>query len=326
MDRILTVTVNYKTPDLTIKCIESVARERERNMPGLTMCVVDNDSGDGSVEKISAAVEAHGWSDWVSVVPAGRNGGFSYGNNLAIRPALQRPRDQQPDFIWLLNPDSEIEPGAALELVRFMREHPRVGMASGRSFGTDGQTQTVAYRHFTPLNEFLGMFQLGLLERLFASSSVVIPLGDEPLQAVWLSGASLMIRREVFDDTGLMDEHYFLYFEETDLCLAAGRAGWELWYVPSSHVMHIEGAATGFTLEEVAKPRRARYWFESRHRFFLKNYGPFKTLLADTAHMLGFVLWRLRRRLQNKPDLDPPHYLRDFFVNSVFVKGFSLPD
>jgi len=326
MDRILTVTVNYKTPELTIKCIESVARERELNTPGLTMCVVDNDSGDDSVAMIRAAVEQRGWSDWVEVIAAERNGGFSYGNNIAIRAALARPPEKQPDFIWLLNPDSEVEPGAALELVRFLQAHPRAGLVTGRSYGTEGQDQTVAYRHFTPLNEFLGQFQLGLLERLLASSLLVIPTGDKPLKAVWLSGSSLMIRREVFDDVGLMDEGYFLYFDETDFCLAAGRAGWELWYVPASRVMHIEGASTGLTLNEVVKPRRARYWFESRHRFFLKNYGPVRTLLADTAHMVGFALWRLRRRIQNKPDLDPPRYLRDFIANSVFVKGFRLAD
>jgi GT2 family glycosyltransferase len=205
-----------------------------------------------------------------------------------------------------------------------MQQHPRTGLVTGNSYGTDGETQSAAYRHFTPFNEFIGNLQIGLLERIFASSLLMIPLGDEPVQAEWLSGASLMIRREVFADTGLMDEDYFLYFEETDLCLRARRKGWELWYVPASRVMHIEGAATGFTLEEVTKPRRARYWFESRHRFFLKNYGPVKTVLADTAHMLGYSLWRIRRRIQNKPDYDPPHYLKDFFVNSVFVRGFSI--
>ena len=326
MEQILTVTVNYKTPELTIKCIESVARERELNAPTLTMCVVDNDSGDDSVGMIRAAIEQSGWSDWVEVIAAERNGGFAYGNNIAIRAALARSREKQPDFIWLLNPDAEARTGAGIELVRFMQAHPRVGLATGRSFGVDGQGKTAAYRHFTPLNEFLGQFQLGMLERLLPSSLLVIPTGDEPLRAVWLSGSSLMIRREVFDDVGLMDEGFFLYFEETDFCLAAGRAGWELWYVPASRIMHLEGAATGLTLDEVAKPRRARYWFESRRRFLLKNYGPIRTLLADTAHMVGFALWRLRRRIQNKPDLDPPHYLSDFFANSVFVKGFRLAD
>ncbi len=322
MNKILTVTVNYKTPELTIKCIESVARERELNTPGLEMCIVDNDSQDGSVEKIAAAVRENGWSEWVEVLPAGRNGGFSFGNNVAIRPALARPRDQQPDFIWLLNPDSEVEPGAALELIKFMQAHPRAGMTTGLSYGVDGEVQTVAYRRFSPLTEFVAMSQIGVLERLMPFSNVVLPLGDEPSQAVWLSGASLMIRREVFDDTGLMDEDYFLYFEETDLCIQAGRAGWEMWYVPASRVMHIEGAATGFTLEEVAKPRRARYWFESRRRFFRKNYGLLVAMLADLGHLSGYMLWRLRRKLQNKPDLDPPFYLRDFVANSIFLAGF----
>lgn len=324
MDRVLTVTVNYKTPELTIKCIASLEKERAARVPGLTLCVVDNDSRDGSVEKISAAVEENGWSDWVSIVAADRNGGFSYGNNVAIRPALERPENEQPDYIWLLNPDSEADPGAADELVKFMNAHPKVGLVTGSSYGTNGEIQSAAYRHFTPFNELLSMLQIGFLERLFASKMLLIPHGDLPVQAIWLSGASLMIRREVFADTGLMDEKYFLYFEDPDLCLQARRAGWELWYVPASRVMHVEGAATGFTLDEVVKHRRASYWFESRHRFFLKNYGPVKTLLADTAHLLGFSLWRLRRRIQQKPDLDPPHYLADFIKHSVFVRGFSI--
>lgn len=323
MNKILTVTVNYKTPELTIKCIESVSRERELNTPALEMCVVDNDSRDGSLEKIAAAISDNGWSDWAKVVSAGRNGGFSFGNNVAIRSAFARPRDEQPDFIWLLNPDSEVEPGAALELLKFMQARPSAGMTTGLAYGVDGEIQTVAYRHFSPLTEFVGMSQLGILERLLPSANLVLSLGDEPSQAVWLSGASLMIRREVFDDTGLMDEDYFLYFEETDLCIQAGRAGWEMWYVPASRVMHIEGAATGFTLEEVAKPRRARYWFESRRRFFRKNYGLLVALLADVAHLSGFILWRLRRKLQNKPDLDPPFYLQDFIANSVFLAPFG---
>lgn len=324
MDHVLTITVNYKTPELTIKCIESVAREREQNAPGLTMCIVDNDSQDGSVELIRSAVNENGWFDWVSVVAAPRNGGFSYGNNIALRSALEKPASEHPDFFWLLNPDLEIEPGAALELIRFMKEHPKAGMATGTSLNREGEIQSSAYRHFTPLNEFLGTLQLGFLERLFSSSMLVIPLNNEPQQAVWLSGASLMIRREVIDDVGLMDEGYFLYFEETDWCLRAGRAGWELWYVPTSRILHLEGAATGLSMNEVVKPRRPAYWFESRHRFFLKNYGPLKTLLADSGHLLGHMLWRARRRIQKKPDLDPPFYLRDFFSHSVFAKGFSL--
>ena len=72
--------------------------------------------------------------------------------------------------------------------------------------------------------------------------------------------------------------------------------------------------------------RRPDYWFQARRRFFLKNYGKLYTALADAAFLGGFALWRLRRRLQRKPDTDPPHMLVDSFRHSVFCTGFELRD
>jgi hypothetical protein len=87
-------------------------------------------------------------------------------------------------------------------------------------------------------------------------------------------------------------------------------------------VIHLEGASTGIT-QRVVK-RRPAYWFEARRRFFLKNYGAFYTALVDAAFIVGFGLWRVRRAIQRKPDLDPPHMFADAIRHSVFVAGFKV--
>jgi GT2 family glycosyltransferase len=141
----------------------------------------------------------------------------------------------------------------------------------------------------------------------------------------WLPGASLLIRREVFETIELMDEGYFLYYEETDFCLQAARYGWECWYVPSSHVMHLAGQSTGVTTPTDQPKRLPQYWFNSRRRYFVKNHGRLYAAIADTVWFLGFVSWRGRRLIQRKPDTDPPCLLQDFVRNSA-VLNRGIPD
>ncbi|MGV6818844.1 MAG: glycosyltransferase family 2 protein [Thiotrichales bacterium] len=325
MHRLLIVSVNYRTADLAIECMASVYRQRD-DLPDARMVVVDNDSQDGSLEKIALAIEENGWSDMIEVVDAGKNGGFSYGNNFAIRPAMAS--DEPPDFVWLLNPDAHLKEGAGSALIDFFDQHPRAGFATSACVDPSGELQTMAFRKFTPMSEFVGTMKLGVLEKLFPKSVIALQPKPEPFQADWLSGSSLMIRKAVFDELGLMDEDYFLYFEESDFCLQAQRKGWELWYVPDSKIFHVIGASTGVTegsaKKDAKSKRRPAYWFYSRRRYYIKNFGKINAIAADVMHLLGFSLWTARRIAQRKPNLDPPNYLSDFFKNSVFVKGFDL--
>ena len=134
----------------------------------------------------------------------------------------------------------------------------------------------------------------------------------------------MIIRREVVEAIGPLDEGLYTYFDDIDYCLNAKRAGWRTWFVPESGVVHLEGASTGIQAR-VAK-RRPEYWFQARRRFFLKNHGALYTALVDAAFLVGFALWRVRRRIQRKPDTDPPHMLLDSWRNSVFLTGFKLRD
>ena len=132
----------------------------------------------------------------------------------------------------------------------------------------------------------------------------------------------MIIRRSVLEEIGLLDEGLYTYFDDVDICLRAKRAGWETWFVVGSEVIHLGGASTGVTAK-TAK-RRPDYWFEARRRFFLKSYGKAYTALADAAFIIGYALWRLRRRIQRKVDNDPPRQLFDAIRHSVFCTGFRL--
>src|SRR4051794_26060606 len=122
--KLLVVIVNYRTPDLTIDCLKSLEPEL-RTVPGAHVVVTDNDSQDGSAEKIRAAIEANGWSAWCELMPLPRNGGFAWGNNQAIEP-FRRAADpaRRPEYVYLLNPDTVVLPDAVISLVRFLDEHP----------------------------------------------------------------------------------------------------------------------------------------------------------------------------------------------------------
>jgi GT2 family glycosyltransferase len=318
---VLVVIVNYRSADLTVDCLRSLLPERSA-VPGMRVVVTDNASPDDSIARLTAAVAEHGWGEWVTVQPLDRNGGFAYGNNGAIRAALAASR--RPDYLLLLNPDTVVRPGGVAELVRFMEARPTVGLAGSRLEDPDGTPQVSAFRFHTVANEFERGMRLGAVSKLLRQHLVAPPVSDVPVACDWVAGASLMIRPAVCDAAGLMDERYFMYFEEVDFCLAAKRAGWACWYVPASRVVHLVGAVSGVSDARKARKRRPAYWFESRRRYFVKNHGRLYAALADLAFLSGYSLYRLRRAAQRKPDVDPPKMWADSVAHSVFLRGWSV--
>lgn len=316
--RLLVVIVNYRTAGLTIDCLHSLVSEVQ-SLPGTRVVVTDNASGDDSPTKIQTAIDTEGWGDWVSFQPLECNGGFAYGNNAAIRPALESPNP--PPYILLLNPDTIVRPGALKALVDFMDEHPEVGIAGSRLEDPDGTPQRSAFRFHTIFSELDSGLRLGFISKLLSNWVVAPPVSDQVGSTDWVAGASMIIRREVFEAAGLMDEDYFMYYEEMDFCLQAKKAGWSCWYVPQSHVVHLVGQSSGVTDTKRPPKRLPQYWFNSRRRYFLKNHGWLYTAIADAVWTVSFALWRVRRVIQRKPDQDPPHFLSDFLRNSIFLKG-----
>lgn len=314
------IIVNYRTADLTCACLHSL---QEQIVPGLDqVIVVDNDSRDGSHQKIASAITANGWKNWVDLQPLDHNGGFAYGNNKALEFLFSGKNP--PKYIWFLNPDTIVRENACRYLSDFLDKHSQVGISGSRLEDFDNTPQVSAFRHHSVVSELLSGLRLGFLDTILAQWLVAPKLiSSVPHQADWVAGASMMVRREVFEQIGLLDERYFMYYEEEDFCKKATDAGWQCWYVPKSRVVHLVGAASGFSDTRKKAPRRPPYWFESRRRFFLQNYGRVVLVLADAAWLLGFGIWSIRRMLQGKPDHDPPFFLKDFFSHSVFRKGFQ---
>ncbi|WZO96404.1 glycosyltransferase family 2 protein [Isosphaeraceae bacterium EP7] len=312
------IIVNYRTAGLTIDCLASLAPERER-MPGLRVYLTDNASGDGSVDLLRKSIDENGWGDWVHLRPLPRNGGFSYGNNEGIREAIAvEPRF---DSILLLNPDTYIRPGAVLTLVEFLERHPDVGIAGSRLEDPDGTAQRSAFRFPTVASEFEQSLKFGPVSRLLASKLVAPPVPEADCPTGWVAGASMLIRRSVFDAIGLLDEAFFMYYEEVDFCLRAARAGFPCWYVPESRVVHLVGQASGVTNAAKSRRRRPGYWFDSRRRFFIRNYGRAYAVAADLAHSTAYMACRMRCLLTGKASADPERYLRDFFGHNALMRG-----
>lgn len=309
MSNIWITIVNFRTAELTINCLRALSAQVD-DLADIRVVVVDNNSGDGSVIKLSTAVECEKWSSWVSIMPLDRNGGFAFGNNASIRIALASIK--QVDYFMLLNPDTVAQPGAIKALVDFMDACPDVGIAGSQLSKANGDVECSAHTFPSPLNELDGAARLGIITRLLSRYVVSPPSRALAYPCDWVSGASMIIRRQVIEDIGLMDERYFLYFEEVDFCCRANHAGWKCWHVPNSRVMHLEGASTG--IHATAK-RRAGYWYDSRRRFFVKHYGIAGFVAADVLWTIGRLSFLLRKSLhlgaKNQRDSVPKWFMFD---------------
>jgi N-acetylglucosaminyl-diphospho-decaprenol L-rhamnosyltransferase len=310
---VATVIVTYMSAELTIKCLASLDEERRRHATTkIRVVVVDNASGD--LPQIERAVQQRGWSSWVTLVLAPRNGGFAYGNNLGIRSAYEaRP----PDYVYLLNPDTEVRPSAIAVLVEFLESHPSIGIA-GSSFETeDGKPWRFAFRFPTLFSEIDYAVQLGMLSRCLSRWAVARTMDAVDQPTDWICGASMMIRPAVLFRIGCLDENFFLYFEETEFCFRAYRAGFPTWYVPESRVMHIIGKSTRVEESSRSSSRLPGYWFDSRSRYFVITHGVAKAALIDIVAISFSVLGWLRGKLSRRASI--PNYIRDLWAHSVLL-------
>lgn len=308
---LLTIVLNYRTADLTLQAAEVALREMKGIPGGLT--IVDNDSQDGSFERISAEAEARGWlrGGRVQVLQSGVNGGFGAGNNVGIRAGLAS--GARPDFIYILNSDAWPDGGAIVALMDYLATHPNIGAAGSYIHGPDGEPHSTAFRFPSIAGEFEGAAATGPITRMLADRVVSLPIPTHDRQVDWLAGASVMFRKEVLEEIGLFDEGFFLYFEETELCHRAADAGWPTAYVRNSQVTHIGSVSTGMKHWN----RIPQYWLDSRMRYFVKVHGAGYAAMATLAHVAGALIYRLRMVISRKPRVDPPHFLRDLISHAV---------
>ncbi|NET34049.1 MAG: glycosyltransferase family 2 protein [Cyanothece sp. SIO1E1] len=304
--RLAIVILNYRTPELVIDCLTSL--KSEINVGFDSVVVVDNHSNDGSVEQIGQAIAVEQWQEWAQILPSKVNGGFSAGNNLGIN-ALQA------DAYLLLNSDTIVRPNAVQSLREGLARHPEVGLISPRLEWPDGTPQISCFRYHSPISELINAAATGPITQLLQSYDVPLPVAEVPLQPQWTSFACVLIRRQVIEQVGLMDEGYFMYFDDVDYCQRVSRSGWQILHWPQARVVHLRGGSGPVKAAVAARKRPRAYLYASRSRYFRKFYGLIGLWLANLFWLLGRMISFAREIVGHKQPHTCECEARDIWIN-----------
>jgi N-acetylglucosaminyl-diphospho-decaprenol L-rhamnosyltransferase len=221
--------------------------------------VVDNESTDGTAELVATEFPA------ARVVPS-RNHGFSHANNRALMTCDAR-------YVLFLNPDTEIVDGTFADLVRAMDERPTVGLIGVRQINAEGRLDTTIRRFPNALRALGDAFSAERLPRRprwLGERELDLAAYDREVACDWTSGSFMLARREAIESAGFLDERYFMYSDETDLCRRIKLAGWEIRHLPRMTIIHHEGKAgvkpSIESLNAYTRIMYARKYFSPAHR------------------------------------------------------------
>jgi len=286
---LLVVIINYKTAKMTCECLESLLPE----LSGLNsrVVVVDNDSQDNSVRFIQNWIDSKNTKQ-VTIIASENNGGFAAGNNLGIL-------SHSAENYLLLNSDTIVRPGAIEELMSTGKDDVSIGLISPRLEWPDGRPQESCFNQHSIWSEFLSSAKTGPLTKILKKHVVAKQVTDIPTESEWTSFACIMVRRKVFEQIGLLDEGFFMYFEDAEFCHRARKAGWKIVNNPEAHVVHLRGGSSPLKSQAKLRKRLPRYFFESRTRYFYLLYGRSGILIANLLWSLGALI-ALNRTILSK--------------------------
>ncbi|MCO5193943.1 MAG: glycosyltransferase family 2 protein [Anaerolineae bacterium] len=270
------IVVSWNVRDYLADCLQSVNAELFRAGLRGKIWVVDNGSTDGTPEVLRSLFPN------VALIANDGNPGFGAANNQGICAALTA----SPRYLFVLNPDTLIRPGAIKELVAFLDTHPNVGMVGPSLIYGSGRFQHSAFA-FPGLRQLMFEF-LPLPARLYET-----PLnGRYPRRAYrgtafevdHTLGAAMLVRRSVVESTNGFDESFFMYCEEIDWCWRIREAGWEIFTVPSAEIIHYGGEST----KQIQSESIVNLW-ESRARFYRKHHDRIRLRLARRIVRAGLT-------------------------------------
>lgn len=288
------VVVSYNVADLLRACLTATfASLADSPELDATVHVVDNASADGSAEMVAREFPQ------VRLIASPDNLGFSGGNNLILRQLGFGGADA-PDFALLLNPDAEPVGDAIGRMARFLRERKDVGAAGAQLRYGDGAFQHGAFAFPGLLQLWFDLFPprpRRLLDtRLNGRYPRSLYDAGRPFPIDFALGAALMVRREVMQAAGLLDEGYFMYAEEVDWCWRMRRAGWPCYCVPAARVIHHGGASSS-----QFRSRSMLNLWRSRKRLYDRFYGPVRGGLAAGIVRLGMAAEKRRAQRAATP-------------------------
>lgn len=276
------VIVSWNVRALVQDALRSVLDDLAGSGLDAGVWLVDNASSDGTPDVVRDAFPA------VNVIASPRNLGFAAGNNVALRALgfsdSPAPNPGGPHAVLLLNPDTLVQPGALRTLYDALFGLARAGVVGAQLAYGDGAFQHGAFRFPGLLQILIDVYPLPLPGRMrawlydsslngrYARSRYAAGI---PFEVDHTLGATMMLRREVIEQTGMFDEQFFMYVEEIDWSRRIRRAGWSIYVVPRARVTHLEGRST----TQVRPESLVNLW-TSRFRFFTKHYPPLRVWLA----------------------------------------------
>jgi GT2 family glycosyltransferase len=287
---LVVVVLNFRTPDVTIDCLLTLAAEAPQN-PGMKVILVDNASGDDSVPRIEAAIRDNGWSaDWLEFRPLEKNHGFAGGNNLILleQMALEHP----PQYLLLLNSDTLVRPGCIAYCTRVMDADPKIGALSCMLRNRDGTVQNICRKFPAPLVEAVRAFGLPwLAPGLFRWADLEDSGWDRtagPRDAGWISGAFFFARTDALQESGVLDREFFFYGEDCEWCHRIWKHGWRIRFDPGAEIVHLGGASSDAT--RVHNRQREIYTWRARFLVQRKCYGPLAERFVRGCYLTMYAL------------------------------------
>lgn len=228
------IILNYKTKDLTIKCVESIVSQYKKELENKTfeIILVDNASDDGSLAAFNRLK-----IDGLKVVESSQNLGFGKGCNFGAKNA-------SGEFLLFLNSDTQIKDQGFVKMVNYMKKNENIGILGGRLKNADGTNQRSSGKFYTLFYLFLML--LGL-ERL----GIIREMPQEIKKVDWVSGASMMIRKKTFDSVGGFAKEIFMYMEDMELCFKAVKKGFSTFFYPEINLFHVERGSSNKTFAVV---------------------------------------------------------------------------
>lgn len=289
------IFVNMNTRDYLRNCLRSLFKSLERSGLDFEIFIVDNNSGDGSQEMVKKNFSN------VKLIQNKENLGFSKANNQAIRIA-------KGDYLLLLNPDTVVMPGSLEFMISFMEEHRQIGILGPKLVDPKGSPQISIDKFTTPFSVFLHFCVprdvSNGLKKFIGSSNLKNFLGNRvktyfafnninsPIEVDMISGACMLVRREIIGQVGLLDEKFFLYLEDNDWCFRIKKAGWKVVWLPHVEIVHYGGKSSGgdFSPFALCQGIKSEYYYFKKHH---KGINSFIVRLLLSFALIARAPWFL---------------------------------
>ena len=277
MKDISIIIVNWKVKKLLKKCLDSILKYKEDL--DIEIFVIDNNSNDGSLEMITSNYPE------VNMISLFINSGFAKANNLGLKKAKGK-------YLLLLNPDTEITKNFFKKILKYLDENNNVGILGPKILNSDNTIQRSVRRFPTFISQVLILLKLKniLSNNVFLSNYLYKNFNYNKTQEVdQVMGAAMFIRRSVLEKIGLLDENFFIWFEEVDYCKRANKFGFVVKYFSEANIIHKGGAS--FNKQSVIKNQmifnKSLLRYFKKHKFIIEYL--FLLLLIPINILLTYI-------------------------------------